>query len=123
MSFIIIFFGALTALAGMVIIISPDTVFGLFRKNVDNLFMHIIAVLVRLIIGVVLILQADVSRFPLVMEIIGWMSIAAAVLFTVIGRRNFGRIINWGLSMENKIGQLGGVAAICFGAFLVYAFI
>ena len=123
MTIIIKLFGTLILLAGIVIIINPDTIFGLFRNNVDNLLMHIIAVLVRLIIGVFLILQADVSRFPLAMQIIGWMSIAAAIFFTVIGRANFSRIINWGLSMENKIGRLGGVVAICFGAFLVYAFV
>ena len=123
MTIIIKLFGTLMLLAGIVIIINPDRIFGLFRNNVDNLLMHIIAVLVRLIIGVFLILQADISRFPLTMQIIGWMSITAAIFFTVIGRANFSRIINWGLSMENKIGRFGGVIAVCFGAFLVYAFV
>jgi hypothetical protein len=123
MSALIIIFGVLTLLAGLVIIVNPETLFGLFTRHIDEPWLHITAVVVRLVLGVLLIVQADVSRFPLVIEVIGWISIVAAVFFAVIGRDNFKRIIAWALSLQKTYGRVGGVLAVGFGAFLVYSFV
>jgi uncharacterized membrane protein len=123
MSALIIIFGVLTLLAGIVIILNPETLFGLFTRHIDEPWLHITAVVARLVLGVLLIVQADVSRFPLVIEVIGWISIVAAVFFAVIGRDNFKRIIAWALSLQKTYGRVGGVLAVGFGAFLVYSFV
>ena len=123
MSALIIIFGVLTLLAGLVILANPETLFGLFTRHIDEPWLHITAVVVRLVLGVLLIVQADVSRFPLAIEVIGWISIVAAVFFAVIGRDNFKRIIAWALSLQTTYGRVGGVLAAGFGAFLVYSFI
>jgi hypothetical protein len=119
----IIIFGALTLLAGLIIIINPENIFGLLRKNSDKLEMQILAIIVRLVLGVLLVYQSGVSKYPLVIEIIGWLSIVAAVFFTVIGRNNFKRLMSWALSLTKPFGRIGGFVAVCFGAFLVYAFV
>jgi hypothetical protein len=123
MALIIIIFGALTFLAGIIIMIKPENIFGLLSKHIEKLLVHILAVAVRLVLGLLFISQSDTSKFPLVMEIIGWLSIVAALFFAVIGHKNFIRIISWALSLAKPIGRLGGFIALCFGAFLVYAFI
>lgn len=123
MATLIILFGALTLFVGVVIVIDPDRLFGLFRKHVDTLELHILAVVVRLVLGALLIYLADASRFPLVIEIIGWISIVAALFFAVIGRARFRRIMAWALSLARPVVRVGGVFAVGFGAFLVYAFI
>jgi hypothetical protein len=89
MTVVIITFGALTLLAGMIIVINPKVIFGFLRNNLDNLVLHILAVVVRLVLGVLLIYQSSISKFPFVIEIIGWLSIVAAIFFTVMGRCNF----------------------------------
>ena len=123
MTLVIIIFGALTLLAGIVIVINPENIFGLLRKNIEKLELQILAVVVRLILGALLIYQSGASKFPLVIEIIGWLSIVAAIFFAVIGRNNFIRIISWALSLAKPFGRVGGVLAVCFGAFLIYAFV
>ncbi len=123
MAALIILFGALTLLAGVVIVIDPDRLFGLLRKHVDKLELHVLAVVVRLTLGALLIYLADASRYPLVIEIIGWISIAAALFFAVIGRARFRRIMAWALSLARPVARVGGGFAVGFGAFLVYAFI
>jgi hypothetical protein len=123
MTVLIIIFGALTLLAGIVIVINPENIFGLLRKNIEKLELQILAVVVRLILGALLIYQSGASKFPLVIEIIGWLSIVAAIFFAVIGRNNFIRIISWALSLAKPFGRVGGVLAVCFGAFLIYAFV
>jgi len=123
MNILIIIFGALTLLAGIVIIINPEVIFGFLRNNLDKLVLHILAVAVRLVIGVLLIYQSSVSKFPFVIEVIGWLSIVAAIILAVMGRRNFNRLMSWALSLSKPFGRVGGVFAAAFGAFLIYAFV
>ena len=98
-------------------------IFGYLRNNLDKLKLHILAVVVRLVLGVLLIYQADVSKFPLAIEIIGWLSIAASIFLAAIGRRNFVRLMSWALSFIKNAGRIGGIVAVTFGAFLVYAYV
>ena len=123
MIILIIIFGALTLLAGIVIVISPEVIFGLLRNNLEKLELHILAVVVRLVLGILLIYQSGISKFPLVIEVIGWLSIVAAIFVAVMGRSNFKRLMSWALSLVKPIGRVGGVLAVAFGAFLIYAFV
>ena len=123
MTLLIIIFGALTLLAGIVIVINPDVIFGFLRNNLDKPVLHILAVVIRLVIGALLIYQSNISKFPLVIEVIGWLSIVAAIFIAVMGRRNFNRLMSWALSLSKPLGHVGGVLAVAFGAFLIYAFV
>ncbi len=123
MTVLIIIFGALTLLAGLVIVINPEVIFGFLRNNLDKLELHILAIVVRLVLGVLLIYQSNLSKFPCVINIIGWLSIVAAIFLAVIGRRNFNRLMSWALSFVTPFGRVGGVLAAAFGAFLIYAFV
>jgi len=123
MTVLIIIFGALNLLAGIVIVINPEVIFGFLRNKLNKLELHILAIVVRLVLGVLLIYQSNVSKFPFVIEIIGWLSIVAAIFLAVIGRRNFNRLMSWALSFVKPFGRVGGVLAAAFGAFLIYAFV
>ena len=123
MTLLIIIFGALTLLAGIVIVINPEVIFGFLRNNLDKLVLHILAVVVRLVLGTLLIYQSNISEFPFVIEVIGWLSIVAAIFLAVIGRRNFNRLMSWALSLSKPFGRVGGILAVAFGAFLIYAFV
>ena len=123
MTLLIIVFGSLTLLAGIVIVINPEIIFGYLRKQLDKVELHIMAVVVRLVLGVLLIYQSSVSKFPFIIELLGWLSLAAAVILAVIGRGYFKRLMFWALSFVKTFGRVGGVLAIAFGAFLIYAFV
>jgi len=123
MSVVIILFGALTLLAGVVIIINPEIVFGFLKRYLEKLELQIFAIVVRLVLGALLIYLADISRFPLVIEVIGWLSIIAAITIAIIGRNNFKRLMSWAMSFQKPYRRVGGFIAVCFGGFLVYAFI
>jgi len=123
MTKLIIIFGALSLLAGIVIVINPEVIFGSLRKNLDKPGVQILAVVVRLIIGALLISQSSLSKFPLAIEIIGWLSIVAALSLAVMGRHNFHRLMSWGLNIFKPFGRVGGIFAAAFGGFLIYAFV
>lgn len=123
MTLFIIIFGTLTCLAGIVILVNPEIVFGFLRKHSYKIELQILAVAIRLVLGVFLIYQSGDSKYPFVIEIIGWLSIVAAVFFAVIGRNNFTRLMAWALSKVKTLGRVSGIFASAFGAFLIYAFV
>lgn len=123
MNSLIIIFGFLMLLAGGLLIVRPEMIFNILRDNADKLWLHIGAVLVRLLLGMLLIYQANASRFPIAIEVIGWIAVLAAIVFTMIGRNNFKRLISWAFSLAKPFSHVGGGLALCFGGFLIYAFI
>lgn len=123
MTSIIILFGLLIILIGSFILVRPTVMFGYLRRHLGSLQIHVLAVVVRLIIGFLLIAQSDVSRFPFIIEIIGWLSLIAAFILAAIGRRSFHRLMAWALSFAKPYGRIGGTLAAAFGAFIVYAFV
>ncbi|MCP4341174.1 MAG: hypothetical protein GY799_20390 [Desulfobulbaceae bacterium] len=123
MTLLILIFAALILLAGLIIIIKPETVFGFLLDNQAKLELQITAVVLRLGLGILLIVQAGFSKFPLIIEIFGWLSIVAAIVLTLIGRQIFNRFISWALSFSKPFGRVGGFLAGALGAFLFYAFV
>ena len=123
MTILIIAFASAMILAGIVLMVNPSILLGVLNRQSQNLRLHILAVVVRLLLGVVLVYQSGVSRYPLAIEIIGWISIIAAAFLTVIGRDRFGRLISWALSVAKSFERVGGGLAVCFGAFLIHAFV
>ena len=121
MNNIVILFGAATLVAGIIILINPETVFGLLRRKSESPGMHILAVVVRIILGVALILCAAASKYPAAILIIGWISVIAAAVLGVMGRTNFKRLMSWALGLAPSFGRIGGLLAILFGGFLIHA--
>lgn len=123
MNILIIIFGVLILLVGGVLIVNPQTIFNVLRDNADRLWLYIAAVAIRLLLGVLLVLQASVSKFPLTMEVLGWVAIIAAVVFVFIGRDNFKRLVSWAFTLVKPFGRIAGILGIFFGGFLIYAFV
>jgi hypothetical protein len=119
----IIIFGILTLLAGIVLLINPEIIFGYLRKNIAKPMMLVLAVVIRLVLGAFMVLESSSSRFPVTIEVIGWFSIGAALVLGIIGRKYFNSIMTWALSLSKSFARLGGIGAMAFGAFLVYAFV
>jgi peptidoglycan/LPS O-acetylase OafA/YrhL len=107
MNYIIILFSAATIVAGIIIVINPETVFGLIRKKSESLGMHILAVVVRIIIGVALIMYATESKYPTAILFLGWLSIVAASVLGIMGRTNFRRLMSWSLRFSQFFGRIG----------------
>jgi hypothetical protein len=120
---LIIISGTLTFLAGVVILKNPDLIFGFLQRQVGKVELHVLNVVVRIFFGVLLISQSSISKFPFVIETIGWFCISIAVILTLLGREHFNRLISWALALVETYNRVGGVLIMIFGAFLIYAFV
>ena len=91
------------------------------RRFSGATFLHVFAVVVRLGLGIVLILYANQSRFPLALQIIGGITIAAGVILAVISRARFKRLMTWALDRFANYARAAAVVTLLFGGFLIYA--
>ena len=121
MRYIVMLFGAATAIAGVIIVISPETVFGLIRKHMASMGMHVLAGVARIVLGAALILCAAETNLPAAIEVIGWITLVAALVLAIMGRTNFKRLMAWALGIPSTFRRIGGLLALLFGGFLVYA--
>ncbi len=121
LAYLIIAFSTATIIAGLIILINPEIIFGLLRRNLESLSLHVLAVVVRIILGLALVVCAAASRFPTAVLVLGWVSIVAAAVLAIVGRKNFKRLMSWALGLTPYLGRIGGVLAILFGTFLIYA--
>ena len=119
----ILIFAVVILTAGVMILINPEMVFSHMRKNAKKARLQILAVVVRMVFGALLIYHAGESKFPLTMEIIGWVSLVAAIGLVLVGPHRFSRLMLWALSHVKRYGRVAGAVAVSFGVFLIYAFI
>ncbi len=121
MNYAVLFIGGLMTLAGLIILVRPAVFFDPLKKYQDSTGLWLLAVVVRLGVGLLLVTAAPASRFPLALEILGWLAIGAAVLIAALGRARFSRLLNWLLQMADTLGRVSGLLALGFGLFLIYA--
>ena len=119
----IVLFGGFIFCAGVLILINPEIVFGILKKHSEKFELHVLAVVVRLVLGVLFLYQADLSKYPHVIEVLGWIMIVAAIVLAVMGRNNFKKLMNWAITLQNPLGRFAGLMAIAFGGFIIYAFV
>lgn len=114
--------GVLIFLVGVVVIVNPARITDYLQKYKTRSALRIAAVIARLLIGILLVSQADSSRFPLAVKLIGGVSIIAALILWLMGSQNFHRLMSWTLNRANLYMRGGGVIGVVLGAFIVYAF-
>ncbi len=119
MKIVIALVGLLIFVAGLLILKSPQ----IFR-NAMNSFTgqrrFLFAVIARIIIGAILLLEAPNLKFTLAMQIIGGISILAAVGLLLMGQERMDRMIDLFMRLSVEVFRLVSVFAIAFGAFLIY---
>ncbi len=123
MTVMIHIFGVILVFAGLLLIINSDFFFGFLNKNAEKLWTYVLAVIVRIVFGGLLIYSSSYSNFPLVISILGWMIIIAALILLAIGRNNFEKLVLRVISIFKPYGRISGLFSVGFGSFLIYAFI
>jgi len=122
MTVLIIIIAVLIFVAGIVLLINPESIWGFLRTNINRTEIHVLAVLVRFLIGVLLLSQSNHSRYPVTIQILGLLSIIAAISLAVMGRGNFVKLMTWAVNTLKPFARVGGILALLFGAFIIFAF-
>jgi hypothetical protein len=83
--------------------------------------LHITAAAVRIVMGVVMILYAGASRYPMAFQIIGWIALVAGVVLALTPPARFKKLVHWAFSKFGRYTRVAAVFAVMFGAFLIHA--
>jgi hypothetical protein len=79
------------------------------------------AIIFRILFGAILLWEASNLKFSFAMQIIGGISIVAAIALLLMGQDRMDRMIDWFMvKMTNNIMRGWSVFAFAFGAFLIY---
>ena len=121
MNYFIEGFGILMILAGIALLLHPEPYFRLLGQYSASLVTHLLVIVVRLVFGAALVAYAAQSKFPVALEILGWIAFVAALILMMIGRQRFIALINWAARTAPRYHRLSGAIAIVFGGFICYA--
>ena len=97
MSYIILLFGIVIVLFGAAILVTPDSIFGLIVGHAESLGLHVLAVVVRSVLGIALITYAAESHYPVALQVLGWFTITVAIILGIMGGSRFKGLITWAL--------------------------
>ena len=123
MKILLLLLSLLIFFLGLALVIRPRDSAQLLIDQADNRLMQVLAVGVRLVLGGALILHAAESRFPHILEILGWIALLAGVVLAFVPPSRFARLIRWAFDLLGDYMRLAGLAALAFAAFLIYAVI
>lgn len=112
--------GCLMVLLGLSALLVPDQVlpFARFTTTPNGVY---VAAAIRLLIGLILLMAAGGSRFPVVLRVFGGLAILGGIATLVIGVAGAQRIADQILPyVTTAIRGIGAFLAV-LGAFVVYA--
>ena len=121
MDAIVIFFGLVSGVTGMLMLIQPRLVLDTMYSFTDEKWLQVVIAGLRLVLGSVLLICAEQTRFPLMIQIIGLTALIAGMGITLMPALIFNRCVTQTLHYLRPYARFGSVLLIGFGAFLVYA--
>jgi hypothetical protein len=122
MKFILIILGILMVLSGVGTLINPETIIDIFTGNSVDSSLYIGVIVFRLIFGFLLLWTAELSKYPKVIKLFGYLAIIAALTFILIGLDGFQNFISEIIPLFTAQSQTAGLLSIAFGGFLIYAY-
>ena len=120
MAIIVSAVGVVIAVIGAIGVASPHKLITLL-DHVQSPTRFWLAVFMRVVLGVVFLVVAPDCRLPLVVQIVGVVSLVAAFGILALGRKRLDAFIGWWLRRSPALFRLWASAAIAFGTLLVYA--
>jgi hypothetical protein len=120
--FIILFNLFILAMAGFMAL-RPRQFTATLLNLSENVWLHLLAAVARIAIGIVLILYADQARFPLTLQILGWLAIVAGISIALLPRAKFIRLMQWAFERFARYTRVAALIALLFAGFLIYAVI
>jgi len=118
---LIIVFGLFVVVAAGSLALRPKTLTEFLLRHAAETWLHVLAAAMRILIGVALLLYASQSRFPMTLQILGWVAVAAGIIVALVPPSKFKQLITWAFERFGSYTRAAALAALVFGVFLIYA--
>ena len=114
-------FGIAMLLAGLSLLILPDFLIDWISDHKQDTWLYSMAVVVRVIFGILFLIVAKQSRSPLIFKMFGFIFILGAIFLLFTGQDNFQHFISSMIPELQPYARVSGLLALIFGGFLLYA--
>ena len=121
MYYIIILFGLLITALSFYILFQPKVALEHVLNRAGSTHLYVLAIGARIGMGLILLLYADQSRFPLTLHILGYLMLVAGIILLLIGRPRFERLVKWAIRTFVNMAWLPATLGVVLGLFLIYA--
>ena len=122
MAFVAFILGALTAIAGLVGLISPG-VLGAIALALRGPIGLALATIIRLTLGAALVVAAPASRAPMAFRALGAAIFALGLLTPLIGVERFDGLLEWWAALGPSTSRAWSACAAAIGAAIAYGII
>ena len=113
-------FGLLILVLSVYGLMYPRSLLTIVGKAIDSGAGWVLAVGVRLVLGLALLLSAPVSVWPLLFKVVGVLTIIAAFVILFIGPKKVLSLIAWVERRSDAALRVWLVLGVAFSLFLVY---
>jgi hypothetical protein len=120
MRYLALLVAMLVVLVGITGVIAPDSLFAIGRYVVTPAGLYAIAV-ARIVVGIVLIMAAPLSRAPRLLRGLGGLVMLAGLMTPLFGVERTRAVLEWESAQGTALIRLGGVLALALGGFLAFA--
>ncbi len=120
MSFLVILIGLLIFGIGVGILFSPATL----RQILNNFLLKkwlVPATLLRIFIGIIFLIAAPSTRWPIFIHILGIVFILAGVSIPLLGTEKIERLANWWMERSDAILRVWAAIAAVLGIAILWA--
>ena len=120
MAIVVTLLGILIMAAGVVIAVAPKRLID-WISSLEPGIRFRAAILVRVAIGVSFLLAAPSCRLPVVVQVVGILTLIVAAAILLSGRTRLDSLMAWWLGRPQSFLRSWSIVAIGYGALLIYA--
>lgn len=117
---VVLLMGALVALLSSWGMAFPARLMRVVRGIMDESWGMVLAVVLRIVLGVSLVLAAPTTQFPVAFKLLGCLALIAAVSIPVMGRERLVSVLDWFYRLPTAVTRLWLMLGVLFGGFLLY---
>ena len=117
---IIVLFGITMCAVCVLSIYSPNRLVKVVKTVGGKNWGIFVAIIVRLLLGMVLILLAPDTRFPVIFMVLGALFILSAIIIQFVGRKRINLLMTWIERLPPLSIRLWLLLGIAFGSLLIY---
>lgn len=120
MNYLIQFLGVLIGGMSLWGIFAPETLMRLVESTWRRPWGMAFAVAIRLVMGIVFILAAESTRYPLFFEVFGYLALVAALGIVLMGRKRVDRVIDYFRDKPPSLLRGWLLMGLALGLFFIY---
>ena len=119
MAYSVLFIGLVIFLVAVIVLFHPEFVKTQLRHLLDQRWL-VAATLLRIVFGILFLIDAHATRYPAVTTAIGIILVVAGIMIPIIGTAMIERWADYWLAKSNILIRLFALVMVCVSGFFIW---